>query len=211
MKKKISQKVEMDKDLTSIQGSAVFISTSLYILFSQLAIIIAAVKIVGIMFIPSPYAIEGRSISGLPCTSSVFRLIISTGGQHYYYNYILRTQLQFPQPKKLPEGEQGKAVKQGTKLFGFHSGRWAGADMPKHWHYVHAILVWHGTGRHKAAQHGAELGLGLARALTVAVALAGMPDPPTRAEWSLGHLLLAACRGKSPVRSELDTIADTSC
>lgn len=57
MKKKISQKVEMDKDLTSIQGSAVFISTSLYILFSQLAIIIAAVKIVGIMFNPSPYAI----------------------------------------------------------------------------------------------------------------------------------------------------------
>lgn len=81
--------------------------------------------------------------------------------------------------------------------------------MPKHWHYVHAILVWHGTGRHKAAQHGVELGLALARALTVA--LAGMPDPPTRAEWSLGHLLLAACRGKSPVRSELDTIADTSC
>lgn len=64
--------------------------------------------------------------------------------------------------------------------------------MPKHWHYVHAILVWHGTGRHKAAQHGAELGLRLARALALAVALAlaGMPDPPTRAEWSLGHLLL---------------------
>lgn len=144
------------------------------------------------MFNPSPW-----SISGLHCTSSVFSANQFNWGQHYYYNYILRTQLQFPQPK-LPEKEHRRGQwstlrgRQGPKLFGFHSSRWAGADMPKHWHYVHAILVWHGTGRHKAAQHGVELGL--ARALAVAVAVAGMPDPPTRAECSLGHLLLAGER-----------------